>query len=138
MESLPCGLGCGDHFGVQAGADHELRAGLDGVFGFLRGGHGAGAEQELQPCSFLSSFSRCDGAGHGHGDFDDGDAAGDHRFDDGVGLGLDLGAQNGNKADAFDDLCGGFGHEFLSERSKSELEWQAQVPKAGTWGTRGI
>ena len=40
-------LGRGDDFRMQAGTDDELGAGRDGVFCFLGGGHGAGAEQKL-------------------------------------------------------------------------------------------
>ena len=82
---LAGGLGGGDHFRMQAGADDELGAGLDGLFGFFGGGHGAGAEQELR-IVLLQFAQQVDRAGDGHGDFDDGDAAGDHGFDDGVGL----------------------------------------------------
>ena len=54
---------------------------------------------------FLLEFlEQIDGAGNGHGDFNDGDAAGDHGLDDGVGLRRASGAQNGNQADAFDDF----------------------------------
>jgi hypothetical protein len=79
----------------------------------IGGGDGAGAEQELRRRIPFEFFEQIDSAGDGHGDFDDGDAAGDHGFHDGVGLGGVLGAQNGNQADAFDDLGCGFGISFL-------------------------
>ena len=59
------------------------------------GGHGAGAEQKLRAVFLLEFLEEIDGAGDGHGDFNDGDAAGDHGLDNGVGLLRVLCAQNG-------------------------------------------
>ena len=49
-------------------------------------------------------------AGDGHGDFDDGEAAGLHGLNNGVSLAGIAGTQDGNEADTFEDLRGGFGH----------------------------
>ena len=89
---------------MQTRADDELRAGVDGGLGLIGGGDGAGAEQEsFGPYSF-EFFEQVDRSGDGHGDFNDGDAAGDHCVNDGAALGDAFGAKNGNEADAFDDL----------------------------------
>jgi hypothetical protein len=107
---LPALFCCGDDRWVETGADDEFSAGVDGGFGLVGSGDGAGTEQELA-CVFTLEFGEeSDGAWDGHGDFNDGDAAGDHGFDDGVGLGGVAGAENGNEADAFEDLGCGFRH----------------------------
>ena len=108
------GFGHPDYFWVKAGADDEFRAGIDGGLGLIGGGDGAGAEQELVAELFFEFLDEVDGVGNGHGDFNDGDAAGDHGVDHGAALGNALGTQNGNEADALDDLLGSFGHGFLS------------------------
>ena len=72
------------------------------------------------PYSLLEFFEQIDCAGDGHRDFNDGDAAGDHGFDDGVGLGGILGAQDGNEADAFDDLLLWFRHGSSIPRSSGQ------------------
>ena len=49
----------GYYFRMQAGADDELRAGIDGGLGLIGGGDGAGAEQKSFGCTaFRSSLSR--------------------------------------------------------------------------------
>ncbi len=70
-----------------------------------RSGHGACAEQKLRSVFLLQLPQKIDCAGDGHGDFNDGDAAGDHGLDDGVCLRGGFGAQDGNEPDALDDFC---------------------------------
>ena len=95
---------------MQAGTDDEFGAGVDGGLCLIGGGDGAGAEQELGGVLALELGEQIDGAGDGHGDFNDGDAAGDHGLDDRMGLGGIAGAEDGYEAGAFEDLCCGFGH----------------------------
>src|SRR5271157_1131540 len=111
---LPAPFCFGDDLRMEAGANDELSAGFDGGSGLRGGGDGAGAEQELRSVFSLEFFQYIQRAGDGHGDFDDRDAAGDHGFDDGVGLGGRASAEDGNEADALDDLCRGFGHGFFT------------------------
>jgi hypothetical protein len=91
---------------VKAGADDEFGTGVNGGFGLIGSGDGAGAEEELARILTLEFGEEGDGAGDGHGHFNDGDAAGNHGFDDGVSLGSIAGAENRNEADAFEDLGG--------------------------------
>jgi hypothetical protein len=98
---------------MNTGTDNKLCAGIDGGFSLSGGGDGAGAEQELRSVLALEFFEEIDCAGDGHGDLNDANTAVDHGFDDGVGLGGAAGAQDGNEADAFNDLCRGFLHCFL-------------------------
>src|ERR1035437_4064292 len=102
------------------GADDKLGAGFDGGFSLSGGGDGAGAEQQAGAVLALEFFQKIDCAGDGHGDFNDGNAAGDHGFDEGVGLGGVAGAENGNKADAFEGFCCGFVHCFLYRAMRAE------------------
>ena len=86
IESFPCALVAAMTSGCRLGLTTNS-APASMVASASRGsGHGAGAEQKLGPYSFLSSCKQIDGAGDGHGDFNDGDAAGDHGLDDGVRL----------------------------------------------------
>ncbi len=103
--------GCRDHVRMQAGADNEFRAGCDGIFGFLCCCHRPRAKQQTCRAVSVLEFSEDTGSiGAGHGDFDDGNAAGDHGFHHGMRLRYGLGAQHGHEADAFDDLCCCFMH----------------------------
>ena len=89
---------------MQAGADDKLGAGVDGGLGLLSRRHGAGAEQKLLSVLALQFLEQVHRAGHGHGDFNDGHATGDHGFDNGAPLGNAFGAQDWDQALAFDDF----------------------------------
>jgi hypothetical protein len=95
---------------MEAGADDELGAGVDGGSGLIGSDDGAGAEQELVSILFLESFKYVDRTGHCHGDFDDRDTAGHHGLDEGVSLAGVAGAKDWNQADAFKNLSSGFAH----------------------------
>src|ERR1035438_6271577 len=91
-------LGCGDYFEMEAGAHYELCACIDGCLALIGSGNGAGAKQELRSVFLLEFLQKFYGAGHGHGDFDYGDATGDHGFNHRVGLGRVLCAKNRNQS----------------------------------------
>ena len=102
---------------MQTGTDDELGARIDGGLSFRGRSDGAGAKQQLRTIFLLEFLEQVDGAGDSHGDFDNGDAAGNHGLYNGVRLGRVTCAQNRNQANAFDDfgrLSSGIGHFFLS------------------------
>ena len=93
---------------MQAGADDEFGAGLDGGLGILSPWSRCRSRAASLGRIGFECAQHAARVGTGHGDFDHGDAACDHGIDDGKRLLVVFGAKNGDKPDAFDDLCGRF------------------------------
>ena len=109
----PCHL---DYFWVKTRADNEFSTCVDGGLGFGGGSDSPRTEEKARAVFLLEFFEQFNRSGHGHGDFDDGHASGDHRLDDGVGLCGSACAEDWDEAYAFDYLCSGFRHSQFHSR----------------------
>ena len=101
---------------MKAGADHKLRACVDGGLALIGGGDGAGAEQKLRAVLLFEFLEKINGAGDRHRDFDNSDAARNHSFNYCVSLGRVLCAQHRNQSYAFESFLRGLWHFLLDNR----------------------